>query len=176
MFYFRQILPCQFLFKIFTIQSILSLPITSSQKICIRQKKKKTPRKVFKKGKRSFPGTNQSYKKSRLSRARRECLKVCFDQLFDPLLDGLYPENSHEKSLAPSTNGVWPASPYRQQHFISKLKIYAIYNPSNSIGFPRSSFQNRLLKRATCVHSGMRFADGILYSVFSLQVLVKRHG
>ena len=63
MFYFRQILACQFLFKIFTIQSILSLPITSSQKICIRQEKKKTPRKVFKKGKRSFPGTNQSYKK-----------------------------------------------------------------------------------------------------------------
>lgn len=79
MFYFRQILPCQFLFKIFTIQSILSLPITSSQKICMRQEKKNTPRKVFKKGKRSFPGTNQSYKKSRLSRARRECLKVCFD-------------------------------------------------------------------------------------------------
>lgn len=133
MFYFRQILPCQFLFKIFTIQSILSLPITSSQKICIRQEKKKTPRKVFKKGKRSFPGTNQTYKKKSLSRARRECLKVCFDQLFDPLLDGLYPENAHEKSLAPSTNGVWLAPPYQQQHFISKLKIYAIYNPSNSI-------------------------------------------
>lgn len=48
-------------------------------------------------------------------------------------LDGLYPENAHEKSLAPSTNGVWPTSPYEQQHFISKLKIYAVYNPSNSI-------------------------------------------
>ena len=176
MFYFRQILPCQFLFKIFTIQSTLSLPITSSQKICMRQEKKNTPRKVFKKGKRSFPGTNQSYKKI-VKPCKRECLKVCFDQLFDPLLDGLYPENAHEKSLAPSTNGVWPASPYQQQHFISKLKIYSIYNPSNSIvKLSKASFQNRLLKRATCVHSGMRFADGSLYGVFSLQVLVKRHG